>query len=255
MAVAVARLIRPLRSSSGGSTVSGSLEIGDSFKDGTPDFVRLDDPSDVRTFREWFTLIAETEAFRSPNDLAAEVNDCAGLVRFAYREALKEHTGTWANDMNLPLVAGPGSVKKFNYPHTPLGAGLFRIRAGMFTPADLKDGVFQQFADAETLTRFNTHLLSRRVEDARPGDLLVFRQMGQSLPFHLMILIGASRIDSTQGPWIVYHTGPIDGHRGAMRRVTLAELMRHPEVRWHPIRENRAFLGVFRWNILRGVAQ
>src|ERR1700747_3571547 len=43
-------------------TVSAATPNTDSFEDGTPYLLRLDGPSDVRTFREWFTLIAESEA-------------------------------------------------------------------------------------------------------------------------------------------------------------------------------------------------
>jgi uncharacterized protein YfaT (DUF1175 family) len=57
------------------------------------------------------------------------------------------------------------------------------------------------------------------------------------------------------GGAVVYHTGPTgEGRRkgkGEMRRVTLDDLLHHPDVRWRPVAENSNFLGVYRWNILR----
>jgi hypothetical protein len=32
----------------------------------------------------------------------------------------------------------------------------------------------------------------------------------------------------------------------------MAELLDHPDARWRPINSNPNFLGVYRWNILRG---
>jgi uncharacterized protein len=49
----------------------------------------------------------------------------------------------------------------------------------------------------------------------------------------------------------VYHTGPIDGHAGEIRRVSVADLLRHPQARWWPVPQNPSFQGVYRWNILR----
>ncbi len=54
------------------------------------------------------------------------------------------------------------------------------------------------------------------------------------------------------GDWIVYHTGPIAKQPGEMRRVTLKDLLNHPSPRWRPVEGNPNFLGVFRWNILKG---
>src|SRR5262249_37942958 len=57
-------------------------------RDGTPDFLRLDSPADRAAFRQWFTAIVEYEALRPAAELPAEINDCAALLRYAYRGAL-----------------------------------------------------------------------------------------------------------------------------------------------------------------------
>jgi hypothetical protein len=240
--------------------VSFSLKLapGDRHRDGTPDFLRLDSQADREAFRRWFVLLAESQYLSSPDRLPKEINDCAALVRFAYREALREHSAPWAAELGLPVLAGSASVEKYTYPFTPLQAGLFRIRAGPFSTADLNSGVFTQFADAQTLQLWNTHFISRDVWQARPGDLLFYRQREQDLPFHVMIFVGGSSLappataaHAGGESFVVYHTGPIGRTPGEIRRVALRELLQHPEARWRPLPGNGNFLGVYRWNILR----
>lgn len=222
----------------------------DYFGDGTPDFLRLG-PEDEEAFRKWFTFLAESQYYKPPERLAVEIDDCAALLRFAYREALREHDAQWANDLELDLVASFPAVRKYHYPFTPLGAGLFRIRTGSFRSTDTSDGTFAQFADAETLQRLNTHLVSRDINAARPGDLLFYRQLEQRMPFHAMIYLGPSHFEVGTDSWIVYHTGPIGKTKGEVRRPAIQTLLRHPEPQWRPLVSNSNFLGVYRWNVLR----
>jgi hypothetical protein len=219
--------------------------------DGTPDFLRLDRESDRRNFRLWFTFLAEVQYFRAPEEVPREIDDCAALIRFAYREALREHDGAWASALGLASMPPVPPVEKYRYPFTPLGAGLFRVRPGPFAPGDAANGAFAQFADARTLWRLNTHAAGREAGHAEPGDLLFFEQSGQDLPFHAMIYIGPSQIEPDAERWIVYHTGPSGDDAGEIRRKSLGELLRHPEPRWRPLPGNGRFLGVWRWNILR----
>ena len=51
---------------------------------------------------------------------------------------------------------------------------------------------------------------------------------------------------------MVYHTGPIGKSPGEIRHPTLSQLMNFPDPRWRPLDSNPSFLGVYRWNILRG---
>lgn len=226
---------------------SRPLAFTDRFSDGTPDFLRLADPADQAAFRRWFVLIADEQALRPAAQIPAEIADCASLLRYAYREALKRHDDSWFLTTGIEVDALPGEIRAWHYPDTPLGAQLFRVQPGSFEPVDLTNGSFAQFADAKTLVERNAFLVSRDVRTAQPGDLLFYRQFGQSSPWHSMIV-------AASGPQarVVYHTGPDHGRPGELRRVLIAELLNHPQPQWRPVASNPNFLGIYRWNILRG---
>jgi uncharacterized protein len=233
------------RGSTAAVRVRFALDPTDSSGDGTPDFLRLHDGVDRQAFRAWFASIAEAVADLPPEKVPAEINDCSALLRYAYREALRNHDEGWIHDAQWTEgVPGP-SIRQYHYPQTPLGAALFRITPGGFQPGDLNDGSFAQFADARTLMQRDTHFVSRDVRVARRGDLLFYRQLGQNSPYHSMIVTGDN------ADWVVYDTGPIGKERGEVRRVSTEDLLHHPDLRWRPVVGNSNFLGVYRWNILR----
>ncbi len=235
---------------------SGGNPSSDRFGDGTPDFLRLDSPEDRDSFRRWFAVVAEYEALRPENELPTEINDCAALIRYAYRNALHGHDEAWFQETRIRPPDALASVEKYGYPHTPMGAALFRVKPGIYAPQDLRNGVFAEFADAKTLRSLNMFLVSRDIRQARPGDVLFYFQLEQYSPFHSMIFIGRSQWpvegESPQvDDIVVYHTGPIGKKPGEMRRVRVDELLRHPSPRWRPVEGNSNFLGVYRWNILK----
>lgn len=198
----------------------------------------LTHPADRRAFLLWFTYLAESVYFRPASPSLAEVQDCAALARFAYRESLARHDGDWARRLGLPTPPTYPSVRTSE--HSSIG--VFRGNSGEF----------RHFADAGTLRRRNAFFLSRDLAAARPGDLLFFHQPGQDFPFHLMIYLGPSHFEkSSARDWVVYHTGPIGSTPGEVRRLRLADLLQHREPRWRPQVGNPRFLGVYRWNILR----
>jgi uncharacterized protein YfaT (DUF1175 family) len=220
-------------------------DFGDRFGDGTPDFLRLHSSADRSAFRAWFAALADSAAAMPYQRLPREIDDCAALLRWCYREALHAHDDAWQATMPIDAPPPLASVTQYSYPFTPLGTNLFRVRPGAFTSADISDGSFAQFADAKTLWLHNTFFVSRDLRAARPGDMLFYRQLEQNSPFHSMILTGADH------EWVVYDTGPIGNGHGEVRRVAVEDLLHHPDVRWRPISNNNNFLGVYRWNILR----
>ena len=243
------RLLEPGRVAhvAGNSAGGGAPAWTDRFGDGTPDFLRLSDPADQAAFRRWFTLIAEYQAIRPKAEVPPEIADCASLLRYAYREALRRHDENWFMTSGMEVAAPPGEVRAWSYPHSPLGTALFRVRPGAFEARDVDDGAFAQFADAKTLVERNAHSVSRDVRKALPGDLLFYRQFGQSSPWHSMIV---TRVGAEAA--VVYDTGEDHGQPGELRRVALVELLDHPQPQWRPLPGNPNFLGVYRWNILRG---
>jgi uncharacterized protein len=217
----------------------------DSYGDGTPDFLRLHTAEDQRAFRSWFTTLAERESGQPPEKLPPEISDCSALLRYAYREAISRHDEQWLARPEAEGILANPSVSQYQYPETPLGGALFRVRPGSFVATDLEDGGFAQFADAHTLMTLNTHFISRTVGVAQAGDLLFYRQLEQDSQYHSMIVAGQ------HADWVVYHTGPIGKAKGEVRRVSIEDLLHHPDARWRPLPENSNFLGVYRWNILR----
>jgi uncharacterized protein len=226
------------------------LSDDDTLEDGTPDVLRLESERDRQAFRRWFTYLAEAQYFQNMSGRPAEIVDCAALIRYAYREALRKHDAVWAAQAGLRVVPPLDSVSKYDYPHTPLAASIFRVRAGAFRASDLADGAFAQFADARTLWRFNCHRVGRELAAAQPGDLLFFRQGAGEESFHSMIYLGESQIGKDGKRYLVYHTGPDRGDPGEIRRPSVDEMMRFPRSEWRPLASNPGFLGVFRWNIL-----
>jgi uncharacterized protein YfaT (DUF1175 family) len=200
--------------------------------------VRLADESDRAAFRSWFTLLADGQ-FEQP---APEVTDCAALVRFAFREALRAHTPEWSRRTALPFTPRFPDVKSAPRP-TAAGWPLFRV-------SDATPARFAEFADARTLIALNSVPFGRDVSRARPGDLLYFQQPGQSQPDHVMVLVGRSFFEADGADWVVYHTGPGDGDPGEVRKVRLSTLVRHPSPRWRPLGTNAQFIGVFRLHAL-----
>ncbi len=219
--------------------------------DGMPDAVQLDRVEDRAAFRRWFTFLAEAQFYQSESSRLAEINDCAALIRYAYREALRAHDSAWASASRLPLLIGLSSVEKYEYPYTLLRASLFRVKPGPLQPGDLENGSFAQFADAKTLQKLNTHFVSRDLAHAEPGDLLFFRHDSADMPFHTMLYLGKSQIHEDGQRYLLYHTGPDGADPGEIRKPSIQELTSHPNPGWRPVAGNPTFLGVYRWNILR----
>lgn len=196
--------------------------------------VRLADESDRAAFRAWFVLLADAQFERR----TADVIDCAALVRHAVREALRAHTPEWVRRSGLPFTPQFAEVRSAPRAGAE-GLRLFRVTAGP-TPQ------YAEFADAKTLIGLNTNPLGRDVRALRAGDLLYFRQPGQRDPDHLMVFVGRSQFDREDDDWVVYHTGPLDGGPGEVRKVKLSTLAQHPSARWRPLTSNPNFIGVFR---------
>jgi uncharacterized protein len=227
----------------------------DSDNDGVPDAAELRSSDDRDSFRRWFAYIAEMQFYRLSGAWNEDQRDCAGLVRFAWREALRGHDRIWFQSMSS---GGEGyeaiapDVKAYDLKRSPLGEKLFRADFGSFRQSDLADGKFSEFADARTLKNHNATFISRDRLQARRGDLLFFHQPWvQKFPYHVMIFIGDARHDGEgAADWVVYHTGSSPNDKGEVKKVRLAVLDHHPDRRWRPVANNPNFLGFYRLKIL-----
>jgi len=230
------------------STHSVSL---DSDNDGIPDSAELQSFMDRQNFRQWFTAIAEGQFHRVSEQWNAEQRDCSGLVRFAWREALRRHDRVWFQKMGHGYTAIAPDVARYNLAQSPLGEKLFRSNFGSYKEGELSDGTFSEFGDARTLKSFNTKFVSRDREQAQPGDLLFFYQPWvQKFPYHVMIFLGNSKVRDESSGSVVYHTGSSPTDEGTVKKVALTVLDHHPNRRWRPVESNTNFLGFYRLKIL-----
>ncbi len=224
----------------------------DSDNDGIPHAAELSSFRDRENFKQAFTGIAEMQFYRISDQWNGAQRDCAGLVRFAWREALRRHDRAWFQKMGpgYEVVTADGST---NYrTRGPLGEKLFRTDFGAYKTTDLAEAKFSEFADARTLKNYNSRFVSRDRQVAQPGDLLFYHQpWNQKFPYHVMILVGESHIAAaeTRG-WVVYHTGASAVDGGMVKKVDLSVLDQHPNKRWRPVESNPNFLGFYRLRIL-----
>jgi uncharacterized protein YfaT (DUF1175 family) len=232
----------------------------DSLHDGFPDAARIVRPEDRATFVHWLTFLAEAQYYAPSPEASGEIHDCAGLIRFAFRNALMAHNVTWRRSVlaagdgaaaQIESQADFGTLHEFTYPDWALGANLFRTRAGPLAPGDLANGAFAQFADVATLLHYNTFFISRDVRAASPGDLFFYYQSNQNEAYHSMLFVGPSYFQPQGADWVVYHTGDINGRAGQVRELEVRSLMQIPDPRWRPLASNPRFLGVYRFELLR----
>lgn len=224
----------------------------DSDSDGIPDAAELQTFTDRDNFRSWFTLIAEAQFYQLSEQWKTEQRDCAGLVRFAWREALRRHDRVWFQKMGPGYQQVAPDVARYNLEQGPLGEKLFRTDFGSYKEGELSGGAFSEFADARTLKNFNAWFISRDRREAEAGDLLFFYQPWvQKFPYHVMIFLGREKLGGNQsGDWVVYHTGASAGDEGTVKKVELSVLDHHPNKRWRPVGSNPNFLGFYRLKIL-----
>jgi uncharacterized protein YfaT (DUF1175 family) len=230
-----------------------SLFGSDADRDGIPDAAELLTYDDRASFRRWFTSIAEMQFYKMSDAWTKEQRDCAGLVRFAWREALRRHDRLWFKAMGEGYAAVAPDVRAYTLDRSPLGEKLFRIDYGSYVE---NEATFSEFADARTLKNHNTIFISRDPRRAQPGDLLFFHQpWAQKFPYHVMIYLGEA-LHASEGAadWVVYHTGSSSsdsmGAEGEVKKVRLSVLNGHPDRRWRPVEKNRNFLGFYRLKIL-----
>ena len=235
------------------STSSAKAQLIDSDNDGIPDIAELRTYQDRDAFRRWFTFIAENQFYRLNDQWNEDQRDCAGLARFAIREALRRHDRPWFQKMGPGYETVASDVAEFDLDHNPMGEKIFRTDFGSFSDGDLRNGRFSEFADGRSLKNFNSLFATRDRREAQPGDLLFFYQPWvQKFPYHVMIFLGPARVAANgANDWVVYHTGSSPTDKGTVKKVELSVLDHHPDPRWRPVESNKNFLGFYRLKILQ----
>ncbi|AXK54060.1 DUF1175 domain-containing protein [Pseudomonas protegens] len=185
-------------------------------------------PLDVQqsqVFRAWFVRIAQEQLSQGPSPRWYQ-QDCAGLVRFAANEALKAHDSKW--------LRANGMSNRYLPPELQLSEG----QRGLAQQWQQGGGQTGPYVNAIKLIQFNSHLVSRDLGQARPGDLLFFDQGDDQ---HLMIWMGRN---------IAYHTGTTTPTDNGMRSASVQQLMTWKDTRWIPDPANPNFIGIYRLNFL-----
>lgn len=183
------------------------------------------DPEQSQVFRAWFVRIAEEQLRQGPSPRWHQ-QDCAGLVRFAANEALKVHDDKW--------LRANGLSNRYLPPELALSAEQRQL-AQSWRQGGSQVG---PYVNALKLIQYNSQLVGRDLNQARPGDLLFFDQGDDQ---HLMIWMGRN---------IAYHTGTRTANDNGMRSVSLQQLMTWKDTRWIPDESNPNFIGIYRLSFL-----
>ena len=179
------------------------------------------DPQQSQVFRAWFVRIAQEQLRQGPSPRWHQ-QDCAGLVRFAANEALKVHDGKW--------LRANGLSNRYLPPELALSPEQRRLAQNW----QQGGGQVGPYVNAIKLVQFNSRLVGRDLNQARPGDLMFYDQGDDQ---HLMIWMGRS---------IAYHTGSSTPTDNGMRSVSLQQLMTWKDTRWIPDESNPNFIGSYR---------
>jgi uncharacterized protein len=189
--------------------------------------VRLD-LEQSRRFRAWVLRVVRAQFQQGPTPRWAQ-RDCAGLVRFAAAEALREHDENWRR------ANGLGGGQRVSL---PLDLSLTPAQQQLRHRWRLADGSTSAYAGALEMIQENTVFVGKDVNLAQPADLLFFDQGDDQ---HLMLWMGNH---------IAYHTGTVAPGDNGLRAVTLRELLDWKDTRWQPTTYNSNYIGVFRFAFL-----
>lgn len=184
-------------------------------------------PEQSRAFRGWMTFIVQQQFNQGPNPRWVH-RDCAGLVRFAVAEALRDHDSRWLKANGIGLTRLPPELQ------------LTPSQQGLRNQWRRADGSTAAYVSALELVQANTRLVARDCNLAQAGDLLFFDQGDEQ---HLMVWMGR---------YIGYHTGTVKPGDPGLRAITLRQLMEWKDTRWQPLVQNPNFAGVFRLTFLTG---
>ena len=168
-------------------------------------------------FRGWFTRIVWEQYRVGPNGRWTH-RDCAGLVRFALKEAFATHDGKWKRTNSVSGMLAPPE-----------------IILSLEQKKELPEWTFERGIQ---LVQKHTRFITKDINQALPGDVL-FYDFGDTQ--HLMIWMGS---------YIAYHNGSHSKNDSGLRKQTLKSLMTWKDTRWRPLEQNPNFIGIYRFSFL-----
>jgi hypothetical protein len=216
-----------------------NILVKDINKNNYLDILELNN-KDSKSFNLWFSNII-INIFNENMHIPNNYSDCAGLIRYAYKEALKKHDQYWLNINNYNGFIYE-DVKKFNYPDVPfVKTNIFLIDENIHNKNS-----YSNFASARYLIEYNMKYLGKNMINAKTGDVLAyFHPNDVEYPYHLMIYI-----EQNKQKYVIYHTGPISNENPGELRLTKIENLKYADPSWIANKENKNFLGYYRFKIL-----
>ncbi|MEO6281478.1 DUF1175 family protein [Roseateles sp.] len=203
--------------------IAGPVASRAAFAVATPTAPMLD-RAQSQAFRDWFTLLIHTQIERGPTPRWTH-RDCAGLVRFAVAETLREHDLDWKRANSMLGTRVPPDIAK---PQAlALRNGWRRV-----------DGSRDAYVGALELVQENTRFTGKELTQAQAGDLLFF-DLGDEQ--HLMVWMGR---------YIAYHTGRSTPTDNGLRALRASQLLEWTDTRWRPAADNPNFSGLYRLSFL-----
>jgi uncharacterized protein len=224
-----------------GLTLADTRAANDSDSDGYPDVLELRG-GDRAAFTEWFARIAESQFYGLANDWALEDQDCSGLLRYAFKNALMSHDAVWRAKFKFLPRGKIGQVGAYSWPVPLIRRSVFRVAPGKFDPSDVREGRLVGRTGAKYLANFSSEFVTKDWRKAQRGDLVYFLRPNLG-SYHSMVYLGKGLV--------VYHTGESPENGGEVRLLSLETLSKHPERAFHPDVHNPNFLGFYRWKILQ----
>ncbi|WP_434779371.1 DUF1175 family protein [Neisseria sp. Ec49-e6-T10] len=176
-------------------------------------------------FRQWFAAIVRQQLKQGPSNRWTH-RDCAGLIRFAVFETLREHDTKWRAASGFELAQLPAELN--------LNAAQKNLKNEWITI----EGNKSAYVSALALIQKNSVFVSKNMNQAQIGDLLFFDQGDAQ---HLMIWLGNL---------IAYHTGTVTKTDNGLRAVLIPELLNWKDTRWRINQNNPNFIGIYRLGFL-----
>lgn len=177
-------------------------------------------------FRQWLTAIIRQQIRQGPSK-RWQHRDCAGLVRFAVSETLRQHDVAWRRASGLSVGYLPPEIQ------------LTPPQMALRNQWHVEGGQTSAYVGALGMIQHNSIFVGKNSRRVSAGDLLFFDQGDHQ---HLMVWLGNNVI--------AYHTGTVTQTDNGLRAVNIADLINWKDTRWRIEQNNPNFIGFYRFAFL-----